>query len=810
MENGEGVELNEEQILCLYIDTKKYQKTLGVCFYNYLKYEFLMTEFIDNGYFTALESLFIQKRPYKCFFNSMNDLVDDERLLNLFKMCNIEAVALERKKYDVSNLKEELKLIIPQNDDVRNYDKHLELENACKCLMVLINHLKVKENKDIHYQCSINIHNMDLYMRLDKAAISALNILPNKKNTNSYSNNTSLLKFLNKCNTTIGCKKLMSWLTQPLTSVSEINKRLNIVETFIEEDDLRNSVYCNYLKRIPELDKLNHYLKEINQNNEIKGNSKYNEEMILKDIVKLYYAILDFKQIYFSLVSIEGKHKQTVIEMVVNPLHEILNNFSKLLDMIEMTIDLKEIEENKVYLISKNFDEELEEISNEKNALMKKIKRHKEDVERDLFSDKCDRRYKRTNREDIRLVDCNTNVFLFRVSKKDSTIIQHQKKCISVRMNKNEFLFTTSTLKGLCKQYEHCLNIYNTLQLEIVKKTICAVSTYTPVIEKFIDVVSTLDVLVSFAVVCYNSPFPYVRPTVVEDGENVIMKKSRHPLLELQHNLSNFIPNDIHMNKKESRLIIVTGPNMGGKSTYIRQTAIICILAQIGMFVPCDFCEIPVFSQVMCRVGASDFQLKGISTFLSEMIEASAIVKNADKNSFIIVDELGRGTSTYEGLGISWSIGKYILDHIKCFCLFATHFHEISNIAYQCEGVINRHVETTIDQKQKKICFLYEIKDGASNKSYGVNVAEIAKLPKDVIQRAYEKVEELESAENKYYLKEKLNIDTSSSTNENYKNKISNYMKIKDEINYLFSSSSESEFMDRFMSKKSYLKEFAI
>ncbi|CRG95778.1 DNA mismatch repair protein MSH2, putative [Plasmodium gallinaceum] len=810
MENNENIELNEDQILCLFIDTKKYQKRLGVCFYNYLKYEFLLTEFIDNSYFTALESLFIQKRPHKCFFNSTNDLVDDERLLNLFKICNIQAIPLEKKKYDVSNLKEELKLIIPHDDDVRNYDKHLELENASKCLIVLINYLKIKENRDIHNQCKINIHNMDLYMRLDKAAISALNILPNKKSMNSYNNNTCLLKFLDKCNTSIGSKKLVSWLTQPLTNSNEINKRLNIVETLIEEDDLRNSIFCNYLKRIPELDKLNHYLKEINQNNEIRMNSKYNEEMILKDVVKLYYAILDFKQIYFSLTEIQGKYKDTLNEVLINPLHEILSKFSKLLDMIEITIDLKEIEENKVYLISKSFDPELEEISNEKDALMQKIKNHKEDVERDIFSDKCDRSYKRANREDIRLVDCNTNMFLFRVTKKDCNIVQQQKKkYITVRMNKNEYLFTTNTLKNLCRQYEHCLNIYNTLQSEIVKKTICAVSTYTPVIEKFIDVVSTLDVLTSFAVVCYNSPFPYVRPAIVENGENVIMKRSRHPLLELQHNLSNFIPNDIHMNKQKSRLVIVTGPNMGGKSTYIRQTAIICILAQIGMFVPCDFCEVPVFSQVMCRVGASDFQLKGISTFLSEMIEASAIVKNADKNSFIIVDELGRGTSTYEGLGISWSIGKYILDKIKCFCLFATHFHEMSNIAYQCEGVINRHVETTIDQKKKKICFLYEIKDGASNKSYGVNVAEIAKLPKEVIQKAYEKVEELESAENKYYLKEKLNIDTSN-TNENYKNKISNYRKIKDEIHYLFSSSNENEFMERFMSKKNYLKELTI
>lgn len=811
MENHEVEEVNEDQILCLYIDTKKYQKSLGVCFYNYLKYEFLMTEFIDNGHFTALESLFIQKRPHKCFFNSTNDLVDDERLLNLFKICNVQAIPLEKKKYDATNLKDELKLIISHNDDVRNYDKHLELENACKCLMVLINYLKLKENQDIHNQCKINIHNMDLYMRLDKAAISALNILPNKKNIHSYNNNTSLLKFLDKCNTTIGSKKLVSWLTQPLTNVAEINKRLNIVEFFIKEDDARNVIFCNYLKRIPELDKLNHYLKEINQNNEIRVNSKYNEEMILKDIVKMYYSILDFKQIYFTLKPIQGKNKETIDEIIINPLRDILNKFSKLLDMIEITIDLEEVQENKVYLISTSFDNELEIIANEKNALMKKIKKHKDDVEKDIFADKYDRTYKRANREDIRLVDCNTNVFLFRVTKKDCGLVQQdKKKYMTVRMNKNEFLFTTNTLKNLCKQYDHCLNIYNTLQSEIINKTICAVSTYTPVIEKFIDLVSTLDVLISFSVVCHNSPFPYVRPVIVDHGKNVIMRKSRHPLLELQYNLNNFIPNDIHMNKKNSRLIIVTGPNMGGKSTYIRQTAIICILAQIGMFVPCDFCEVPIFTQIMCRVGASDFQLKGISTFLSEMIEAAAIVKNADQNSFIIVDELGRGTSTYEGLGISWSIGKYILDNIKCFCLFATHFHEMSNIAYQCEGVINRHVETTIDKEKKKICFLYEIKDGASNKSYGVNVAEIAKLPKEVIQKAYEKVEELESAENKYYLKEKLNIDTSASADENYKMKISNYMKIKDEIHYLFSSTNENEFMERFVSKKNYLKELAI
>uniref|UniRef100_A0A8C9GWT6 DNA mismatch repair proteins mutS family domain-containing protein n=1 Tax=Piliocolobus tephrosceles TaxID=591936 RepID=A0A8C9GWT6_9PRIM len=815
MENNENVELKEEHIACVFIDTKKYQKSVGVCFFDYLKYEFLMTEFIDNGYFTALESLFIQKSPFKCFYNSTNDVVDDERILNIFSMCNIQSFVLDKRKYDITNLREEIKLIISQDDDVRNYDKHFELENGCKCLMVLINYLRVNEYKDIHNKCSINIHNINLYMRLDKAAISSLNILPSTKNVSCYNSNMSLLSFLNKCNTSIGYKKLVSWLTQPLRDVTEINKRLDMVELFIKEDDTRNSIFCNFLKRVPELDKLNHYLKEINQNNEVQVNFKYNEEMILKDIIKLYYSILDFKQIYFGLVSIKNrKHEGTLNEMFIKPLHGTLNQFAKLLSMIEMTIDFKEIEENKQYLISTNFDDELKRICNEKNGLMKKIKDHKEDVENDLFCDKYDRRYKRINKEDIKIVNCNTNVFLFRVSKKDCSLVQQQKKkYISIRMNKNEFLFTTNTLKKLCKEYDDCLYVYKTLQSEIVRKTIIAVATYTPVIEKFIDIVSTLDVLISFSVVCYNSPFSYVRPILVENGENVIMKRSRHPLLEIQHNLNSFIPNDIFMNKQKSRLVIVTGPNMGGKSTYIRQTTIICILSQIGMFVPCDYCEIPIFSQIMCRVGASDFQLKGISTFLSEMIEASAIVKNADENSMIIVDELGRGTSTYEGLGISWSFAKYILDNIKCFCLFATHFHEISNLAYDSKGVINRHVETVIDQKQNKICFLYEIKDGASNKSYGVSVAEIAKLPKEVIKKAYEKVEELESAENKYYLKGKLVNTNEASTqtiDEKYEKKIWNYTKIKDEIHQLLSSSNETEFLNKFISKRNYLKEIYI
>lgn len=822
MEKEKSVDLNEDLILCLFIETKKYQKKTGVCFFDYLNYEFLMTEFMDNEHFTVLESLFIQKRPSKCLIANRSDFVDEARLENLLSLCNIESIPIDKKLFDTSNLNQDLKMIIPHDDDARNYDKHMELSNACKCLVALISYLR-DENLNIDNRCSVRIHNVELYMRLDKAATSALNILPNKKNFCSYNNNISLLKFLDKCKTSVGSKKLLSWLTQPLTDQKEINRRLDLVESLSMDEELRSSIYCQYLRGVPELDKLNHYLKEINQNENtrLRKNSKYNEEMILKDIVKLYFAILDLRQLYCDLLDYSGIHKETWKEMITHPLKDILNRFSKFLELIEATIDLEELKENREYLIQRKFDPALDKLTDEKRRIMCKIKDHKEDVEIDLFSEKSTNR--RAFKEDVKLVDCNTNVFLFRVTKKGFGKLSDKKQTyISVRMNKNEFLFTTSILTRLSREYVHCLQEYNALQSKIVRNIISAVSTYTPVIENFMELVSTIDVLTSFSIVVSNSQYKYTRPKVIENGEEVILKRARHPLMELPYNLKNFMPNDIYMHKKKSRLVIITGPNMGGKSTYIRQAGIIFILAQVGMFVPCDYCEVPIFTQVLCRVGASDFQLKGISTFLAEMIEASAIVKNADEKSFIIIDELGRGTSTYEGLGISWAIAKYILDRIGCFCLFATHFHEISNIAFQCEGVVNRHVETTFDQKNQKIYFLYEIKEGPSNKSYGVNVAEIAKLPKEVIRKAYEKVEDLESAENKYYLNERLNAclvnNTNGATNhvgergeeECWKSRMSNYIKMKEEMSYVFSSNNDQEFMERFMSKRSILQNLVL
>ena len=256
-------------------------------------------------------------------------------------------------------------------------------------------------------------------------------------------------------------------------------------------------------------------------------------------------------------------------------------------------------------------------------------------------------------------------------------------------------------------------------------------------------VISEIDVLSSFAYV--SEKYGYVRPTLNSTNEIKIIS-SRHPVVENVLKDAEYVPNDIIMDNNTD-IILITGPNMAGKSTYMRQLGIIAIMAQIGCFVPAEEASLPVFDKIFTRIGASDDLVSGESTFMVEMMEASRAIKNATSKSLILFDELGRGTATYDGMSLAEAILEYIANNIKCKTLFSTHYHELTEMEKTLPNLKNKHVSAI--EENGNITFLHKVKDGSVDKSYGINVATLAGLPKEVIDRANIILKEYETKENK-------------------------------------------------------------
>ncbi|KAM6492493.1 DNA mismatch repair protein [Amanita muscaria] len=718
------------------IGSKTRMKTLGVSYADTSVRELGVAEFVDNDLFSNLETLIIQLSvkeaiiPSGTISGTTERDVDLNKLRTVLDRCGVVITERKPSEFNAKNISENLcrllnPIHLPSQTEPSLLIPQLSLPNAPSALGALISYLSLLSDPSNQAAYKLRTHDLTQYMRLDASALKALSLTESSANQTTSARDTTLLGLLNKCKTAQGTRLLAAWLRQPLMNRHEIRKRLNIVEIFFNDSNARRTLRDDYLKFIPDLNRLSKRFRR--------------SVSSLEDVVRVYQAILKLPGIIETLENIELDQEcvQLLNEIYVQTLRGCQESLEKYGEMVEQTLDLDELDHHN-YVIKPDHDPRLRELSKRLTHVRDGLDQEHRAIGKDLGLE-LDKK--------LHLENNQVYGYCFRLTKNDAKALS--KKYIELGTTKSGVFFTTKTLKSLAEEFKDLSQSYSRTQSGLVREVVNIASTYAPVLESLDGVLAQLDVILSFAHVSANAPEPYVKPHLVDKGDGgLILRDARHPCLEVQEEI-HFIPNDVEMNKGQSELLIITGPNMGGKSTYIRQVGVIALMAQVGCFVPCSEAQLPIFDSVLCRVGAGDSQLKGVSTFMAEMLETATILRAATQDSLIIIDELGRGTSTYDGFGLAWAISEHIASEIRAFCLFATHFHELTALDQQVPHIKNLHVvahvtETNDGNQDRDITLLYKVEPGICDQSFGIHVAKLANFPNNVIKLAKRKADELE------------------------------------------------------------------
>ena len=540
----------------------------------------------------------------------------------------------------------------------------------------------------------IVVYNISKYMSLD---ISARRNLEITEKMRDKSKKGTLLWVLDKTSTSMGGRLLRRWLNDPLIDVLEINKRLNAVKELKDSIMLRGDI-VESLKKVYDIERLAGKMAYGNAN--------------ARDMITLKNSLIKLPE----LKQILSNCKQDYLKEC----YENLDELQDIKDLIEKAI----VEDPPMTIkdggiIKLGYDEEIDKLkraTTEGKQWLVEL----ETKEKEL-----------TGIKNLKISFNKVFGYYFEVTK--SWLDQVPDRYIRKQTLTNAERFITEELKTLENQIlgssERIVNLEYNAFTEIREE----IAKNVKRLQKSANIVSTLDVLTSFAIVAED--MNYCMPKVNSQG-SINIKNGRHPVIEKMVGIGEFVENDTYLDEGDNRLAIITGPNMAGKSTYMRQVALITLMAQVGSFVPAESAEIGVVDKIFTRVGASDDLSMGQSTFMVEMMEVATILKEATKNSLVILDEIGRGTSTYDGVSIAWAVAEYIADKEKCGAktLFATHYHELIGLEDKLEGVKNYSI--AVKEKGEDIIFLRKIVRGGTDESYGIHVARLAGVPKQETQKA--------------------------------------------------------------------------
>ena len=604
----------------------------------------------------------------------------------------------------ISNLKDN-KVPISYNDNLLE-NKHSNIyeditdDRIIKSIKYLLYYLNVDQKRELSHFQKVKIIKKNDFMEMD---IHTKRNLELTENLRTKERTYSLLWLLDNTKTAMGSRKLKSFIENPLLDITEINKRYNIVtnllEDFITAEELRQDLYEVY-----DLERLCGRISF--------GSASAKDLLQLKSSLKV-------------LPSIKEKLSKIKYYDTIDTLDDLYNLLEKSI-YEEPPNSLKE-----GYLIKEGYSSELDELK----SLSKGGK--------DFISKFEVEERERTGIKNLKVGFNKVFGYFIEVSKGNLSLITDDMGYIRKQTLANCERFITPLLKEkedlILSAEDKIINLEYDLFCSIRDKC----KEYISVLQKIAKVISEVDVLESFALV--SEKYNYVRPVITSTNEiNII--DSRHPVVEKVLKGEEYVPNDIIMDK-DTDILLITGPNMAGKSTYMRQLGIISIMAQIGCFVPAREATLPIFDKIFTRIGASDDLVSGESTFMVEMKEASRAIKFATKNSLILFDELGRGTATFDGMSLAEAILEYIANNIKCKTLFSTHYHELTDMEKTLKNLKNKHVSAV--EEEGNITFLHKVKDGCVDKSYGINVAKLAGLPNSVIDRADSILKTYESKEKK-------------------------------------------------------------
>lgn len=662
--------------------------------------DFRTTQIKEQNNFATLLDEIARYSPAEIVVNDMM-FSGTEEIEKIKERFSVYFSVLAKEKFEIDHEVFELKY-----DVVDETEKEIkELKDQLLCVAAsngLFTYLRDTQKNDLEYIHKIVLYSTTHYMNLDTNARRNLEITEKLRDK---SKKGTLLWVLDKSSTSMGGRLLRRWLSDPLIDVGRINERLEAVKELKEDIILRGDL-IDSMKKVYDIERLAGKISY--------GSATGRDLVSLKNSAK---QLPDVK-----------KNLARATSPLLKQLYENLDVLEDIHEMIDHSIvDDPPISVKEGNLIKLGYDEEIDHLkeatTNGKNWVLEIEAKEKET----------------TGIKGLKIGFNKIFGYFIEVTKSNLSMVPERyirkqtlancERYITEELKKVENEILGAEEKVITLEYNAFCQIRDKIEAQIDR------------VQKTASTIATLDVLTSFATVA--DDMNYIMP-IVDNSGAMDIKNGRHPVIEKILPTGSFVENDTYLDKGDNRLAIITGPNMAGKSTYMRQVALITLMAQCGSFVPASYAKIGVVDKIFTRVGASDDLSMGQSTFMVEMMEVATILKEATANSLVILDEIGRGTSTYDGLSIAWAVAEYISDKEKCGAktLFATHYHELISLENKLEGVKNYSI--AVKEKGEDVIFLRKIIAGGTDESYGVHVAKLAGVPQIVSKRANEILKSLE------------------------------------------------------------------